>query len=70
MRKILLVVCLCASSAAFATPAIWTGNKQKIETSDGGTKWKCEYKIAYTVQMILFWRTFSDGCPSQVEVYF
>ena len=69
MKKILLVVCLCASSAALATPAIWTGNKQKIETPNG-TRWKCEYKIAYTMQMILFWRTFADACPSEVEVYF
>jgi hypothetical protein len=70
MKKILLVVCLCASSSAFATTANWTGNKEKIETPSGVTKWKCEYKVAYTLQMILFWRTFTDACPSEVEVYF
>jgi hypothetical protein len=70
MKKILLVVCLCASSAAFATPAIWTGNKEKIDAASGITKWKCEYQVAYTMQMIIFWRTFADACPSEVEVYF
>ena len=70
MKKFLLVVCLCASSSAFAASAIWTGNKQKIEIVGGRTEWKCEYKVAYTTQMIIFWRTFSDACPSEVEVYF
>lgn len=70
MKKLLFLVCLLAASTAYATPAIWTGNKQKIETVGGRTEWKCEYKIAYTMQMVLFWRTFPDTCPPEVEVYF
>jgi hypothetical protein len=32
------------------------------------TKWKCEYRVAYTTQMILVWRTFSDYCPAEIEL--
>ena len=92
MKKILFAVFLFVSSSAFATTAIWTGNKEqleseKVETSkeqppadkDGankeqaqseksGTKWKCEYRVAYTTQLILVWRIFPDGCPDEIEL--
>ncbi len=116
MKQFLFIVCLLASSSAFATTAFWTGNKEqlqseKVETnkeqsqsnkvesnkeqpqSDKGetnkdqpqsdksetnkeqlqsdkvaTKWKCEYRVAYTTQLILVWRTFPDGCPAEIEL--
>ncbi len=69
MRKFLLVVCLLASGSAFAETAIWTGNKELIQTIAGRTQWKCEYRVANTTQMILFWREFFDFCPSEVGYY-
>lgn len=66
MKKLLLVICLLASGAAFATTAIWTGNKQKVQTVSGKVKWNCEYKVADTTQMIIFWRIFPDACPAEV----
>jgi len=68
MKKLLFVVCLFASSSAFATTAFWTGNKEKIETATGETNWKCEYRLAYTTQMILVWRTFPYACPAEIEI--
>jgi hypothetical protein len=67
MEKFLLVVCLFASSSAFATTAFWTGNKQQVQTVTGQMKWNCEYRIAYTTQIILLWRVFSDSCLSEVD---
>jgi hypothetical protein len=67
MKKFLLVVCLFASSSAFATTAFWTGNKQQIQSITGRIEWNCEYKVSYTVQMILFWRVFPDSCPSEID---
>ncbi len=67
MRKCFLIVCLLASGSAIAETAIWTGNKEKIETIAGQTKWKCEYKVANRTLMILFWREFLDFCPDEVE---
>ena len=67
MKTFLLVVCLFASSSAFATTAFWTGNKEQFQTAAGQMKWKCEYRIAYTTQMILLWRVFPDSCPSEVD---
>ena len=32
------------------------------------TKWKCEYRVAYTTQMMLVWRTFFDFCPAEIEL--
>jgi hypothetical protein len=32
------------------------------------TKWTCEYRVAYTTQMILVWRTFPDYCPAEIEL--
>lgn len=68
MKKLLFVVCLFASSSAFATTAFWTGNKEKFETDKGETNWKCEYRLAYTTQMILVWRTFPYACPAEIEI--
>ena len=67
MRKFVLIVSLFASSHAIAETAIWTGNKEKIDTIGGQTKWKCEYKVANRSLMILFWREFFDFCPDEVE---
>jgi len=68
MKTFLLVVCLFASSSAFATTAFWTGNKEQVQTVTGQMKWKCEYRISYTTQMILVWRVFADSCPSEVDL--
>lgn len=68
MKKFLLVVCLFASGSAFATTAFWTGNKELFQTEKGETNWKCEYRIAYTTEMILIWRTFPYACPSEIDV--
>jgi hypothetical protein len=68
VKKLIFIVCLFASSAAFATTAFWTGNKQQIQTATGQVKWNCEYRIAYTTRMILVWRIFPDSCPSEVDV--
>jgi hypothetical protein len=48
MKKFLLVVCLFASSSAFAITGLWTGNKEQFETATDQMNWKCEYRIAYT----------------------
>lgn len=69
MKKFLLVVCLFASGSAFAETAFWTGNKQRVQTVTGRIEWNCEYRVAYTTQMILFWRVFPDSCPSEVGYY-
>ena len=78
MKKILFIVCLLASSSAFATTAFWTGNKEQPQADKGETnkeqpqpekvetKWKCEYRVAYTTQLILVWRTFPDSCPAEI----
>jgi hypothetical protein len=68
MKKLLFIVCLFASSSAFATTAFWTGNKEKFETDKGETNWKCEYRVAYTTQMMLVWRTFPYACPAEIEI--
>jgi hypothetical protein len=116
MKKFLFIVCLFASSSAFATTAFWTGNKEQLQSnkveankeqpqSDKAeankeqpqsekaeaskeqpqsekaeankeqpqsakveTRWKCEYRVAYTTQMMLVWRTFSDFCPAEIEL--
>ena len=67
MRKFLLIVCLFASASAFAGTAVWTGNKEKVEKVMGHIRWKCEYRVANTTQMILFWEEFMDSCPPEVE---
>jgi len=69
MKKFLFVVCLFASSSAFAEAAMWTGNKQQIQTEDGRVKWSCEYRVPNTTAVILFWREFFDACPSEVESF-
>ena len=68
MKKIIFAVFLLASSPAFATTAFWTGNKEEIQTATGETNWKCEYRIAYTTQLIFVWRTFPNSCPEEIEV--
>jgi hypothetical protein len=68
MKKIFLVICLFASSPAFANPAFWTGNKEQVSAVAGQVIWKCEYRVAYTTQMILVWREFADSCPSEISV--
>lgn len=68
MKKLIFVVCLFASSAAYATTAFWTGNKEEFKTAKGETNWKCEYRIAYTTQLILIWRTYPYACPSEIEI--
>ena len=104
MKKFLFIVCLFASSSAFATTAFWTGNKEQLQSDKveankeqpqsekaetnkeqpqsekaGAnkeqpqsekveTKWKCEYRVAYTTQMILVWRTFPYACPAEIEL--
>lgn len=92
MKKFLFIVCLFASSSAFATTAFWTGNKEqlqsekieankeqsqseKVETNKEQpqsekvqTNWKCEYRVAYTTQMMLVWRTFPYACPAEIEL--
>lgn len=37
MKKFLFVVCLFASSSAFATTALWTGNKEQLSSEKGVT---------------------------------
>jgi hypothetical protein len=80
MKKFLFIICLFASSSAFATTAFWTGNKEqlqskKVETNKEQpqsekveTNWKCEYRVAYTTEMILIWRTFPDSCPAEIDL--
>lgn len=92
VKKIVFIVCLLASSAAYATTAFWTGNKEQLQSEKSEvkkeqpqpeqgktdqaqpqaekieTKWKCEYRVAYTTQLILVWRTFSDYCPAEIEL--
>jgi hypothetical protein len=68
MKKLFFVVCLFASSSAFATTGFWTGNKEQLQADNGETKWKCEYRVAYTTQMILVWRTFANSCPAEIEI--
>jgi hypothetical protein len=68
MKNILLVVFLFASTSAYATTAIWTGNKEKLQTATGQTKWKCEYRVANTTLMLLLWREFIDSCPSEINI--
>ena len=67
MNRILLVICLFASTSAFATTAFWTGNKQLFESVEGQTKWNCEYRVGHTTKMILFWRIFPDACPTEID---
>jgi len=69
MKKLLFVVCLCASSAALAEPAAWTGNKEQIEVDGDRIKWNCEYRVPGTTDLILFWRAFYDACPAEVEYF-
>lgn len=68
MKKFLLLVCLFASSPAFATTAFWTGNKEPLDPDNPKTRWKCEYRVAYANEMILVWRIFSDSCPAEIEL--
>jgi hypothetical protein len=68
MKKFLLVVCLFASSSAFAETAIWTGNKERVQTVSGEVKWNCEYKVASTTLMNLFWQEFVDACPLKLGI--
>ena len=68
MKKFLLIVCLFASSPAFATTAVWTGNKEQFKTAAGKMNWKCEYRVIHTTEMIFVWRVFSYSCPSEIDV--
>ena len=92
MKKFLFIVCLFASSSAFATTAVWTGNKEQLQSEKVEankdqpqsekaeankdqpqsekvrTNWRCEYRVAYTTQMMLVWRTFPDSCPAEIEI--
>jgi hypothetical protein len=43
-------------------------NKEQPQSEKSETKWKCEYRVAYTTQMMLVWRTFTDGCPAEIEL--
>jgi hypothetical protein len=67
MKKLIFVVCLFASSSAFATTGFWTGNKEPLDPDNAKTSWKCEYRVAYTTRMILVWRIFPDSCPAEIE---
>jgi hypothetical protein len=41
-------------------------NKEQPQPEKVETKWKCEYRVAYTTQLILVWRTFPDSCPAEI----
>lgn len=43
-------------------------NKDQPQPEKIGTKWKCEYRVANTTQLILVWRIFPDGCPEEIEL--
>jgi hypothetical protein len=43
-------------------------NKEQPQSEKVETTWKCEYRVAYTTEMILIWRTFPDACPSEIDV--
>jgi hypothetical protein len=43
-------------------------NKAQPQPEKIETRWKCEYRVAYTTQLILVWRTFPDFCPAEIEL--
>ena len=65
MKKLLAILIIATlTSQAFAASAFHTGKRESVRMPGGGLGWNCEYQS----QGIKFWRSFSGGCPSTIEI--
>ncbi len=66
MKKLVLsVLLLCASSAAFAGQATWTGQSHPAKNVDNEYGYACEYRA---LNGNTFWLWFQFTCQYTVEI--